>query len=69
MNIRSTVRPTTLVTDSDTLSEHETQGAGERSLAPMKKVVESTSLKVEDFIGMSSLNYWYYNPLVVKYQN
>lgn len=69
VNIRSTVRPTTLVTDSDTLSEHETQGAGERSLAPIEEWVEDTSRKLEDFIGMSSVTIDYYNPLVVKYQN
>lgn len=68
MNIRSTIRPTTLVIDSDTLSEHETQGAGERSLASIEEWVEDISRKLEDFTGMSSVTLDYYNPLLVKYQ-
>lgn len=69
VNIGSTIRPTTLVIDSDTFSEHETQGAGKHSLASIKEWVEDISRKLEDFIGMSSVTIDYYNPLLVKYQN
>ena len=49
VNIRSTIRPTTLVIDSDTLSSYETQGEGERSLVSIEEWVEDISRKLEMF--------------------